>query len=1766
MYLWNFGDGTTGSGASPSHTYTADGIDTVSVTATDVDGASSQASMVIEIFPSVSAGSNVSTNEGTAVNFQGSAAGGALTYLWDFGDGGTAAGTLTPSHVYNQPGTFTATLTATDSFGLSSQSSLQVTVNDVPPTVDIGGPYSGIVGSPVSFLTSASEPVNPQPSFSYAWNFGDGSTGAGSSPTHTYTQVDNYTVALTVTDPYNGSTTATAVVTVAPNAAGSASSLTVTGFPTPDTAGAAGNVTVTALDAFGNIATGYRGTIHITSTDNRAVLPVNYTFVAADAGTHTFSVTLETAATQSITATDTSTPSLTGSETSIVVGAAAASSLTVSGFPTPDTAGVAHNVTVTAHDPYGNVATGFTGTIHFTSTDSQAVLPTNYTFVAADAGTHTFSVTLDTAGNQSITALAVRNPTIIGSETGIAVGAAAASSLTITGFPSPDTAGTAHNVTVTARDPYGNVATGYTGTVHFTSTDSQAVLPANYTFLAGDAGTHSFSVTLKTVGTRSISATDTVTSSITGTESGIAVGAAAASSLTVTGFPSPDTAGTAHNVTVSAFDPYGNIATGYTGSVHFTSSDSQALLPANYTFVAADAGTHTFTVTLKTAATQSITATDTATSSITGSETGITVQAAAASSLTVSGFPTPDTAGVGHHVTVTAYDAYGNVATGYLGTVHFTSTDSQASLPANYTFVAADAGTHTFFLTLKTAATQSITATDTANSTINGSETGITVQAAAASSLTITGLPGTVTAGTPNIVTVTAYDAYGNIATGYLGTIHFTSTDSQASLPANYTYSAGDAGAHVFSVTLSTPGSQTIAATDTATSSITGSAGATVTAAGTLVVSAGSNVTTSEGATVTFAGTVSGGTSPYTYLWNFGDGSATSGTTAGFVQTNTTTQGNWIGVYGAAGYNVIGDAANYPSYAIVTASGQSSHTWASSTTNVRALQKPENPTDRLAACWYSFSSFLVDVNLTDSRLHPFSIYALDWDSTSRSERIDVLDASSGATLDTRTISSFSGGEYLTWNMSGHVQFRVATVAGANAVISGLFIGNSLNSNIGTLTPSHTYTQRGTYTVSLTAIDSAGRSGTSNLVATVADVAPTATLTAPAGGNYGIPVSFSASATSPSPIDQAAGFTYNWNFGDGTTGSGASPTHIYTAVGTYTVSVTATDTDGATSQPASSPIQITQRVTQVYYVAPNPTSGTGTLTNPFGLPDLLTSSFQIGPALTILQPGDTLYFRGGDYHISDTSVPSGNHMQYIYPQNSGTALLPITLSSYPGEIANIIGDTGAQRPILGSDSPRRDDVQFLGFRVTPGVFLKGSDTFEAAGIDISGTGNEIAYNEIVGHTITYGDNHAGIWLDTFSTNTNLNHNYVHDFNGPGDHSVGILVWSNGTYSLTDNYTSNNGRGVVDKANSGSDFSQQGTIARNYISDELEGCFEGFRVTTQIYDNVIGVGINLGGADQYSNVYNNLFLNLQVGGIGQQAIGLGGAHFQIEDSNFWNNVFGATSPGVDVFSSSYQNYVKTDPGATFSYLDYNFYTATPRYQFVNVTDNFAQMLADGWEAHSAQVASLTNIYQDLVSYVLKPAYQTAGRYGDAVGPRPSNITVAQILDPARYGPAAYAGAGPAVAIQPSNQAVNGVQITPAGAVANGPATGTATSAPEAAAQMVLTSMAPAPDGGNARAVSTLSQLVMAMGPPPWNTAPGKVRSVVKVTSRNSGGASIHRMGFSSKLTIAALAPSTQASLDSKHSLFAPSRFGLKPGSYEADRGSGPARPNSLNRAKA
>jgi hypothetical protein len=594
----------------------------------------------------------------------------------------------------------------------------------------------------------------------------------------------------------------------------SLSNFTVTGSSSA-TAGVSQTIKVTAIGSSGATFTGYLGTVHFTGSDAQAGLPADYVFTAADQGVHTFTITLKTAGSQSVTATDLANPSSSGSLTGVTVTAAAPGAFRVTGFPAT-IAGAPHNFTVTVTDSYGNPTSNYTGTVHFTTSDWEGVLPANYTFTAADAGIHTFTATLKAAYPQTITVTDTAQSSITGGQSNIPVSPSSFNAFAIWPYPSTAFVGVPYAYTISAVDAYNNTVASYTGTAHFTSTDLSATLPADYTFTAADQGIHVFNITLNSVGSRLVTVTDTMISTASGH---VWVQASPPVSLNLSmgggqvGAPPPASpTGAAQQLTVTVTGAAGATLTGYTGTLHFTSSDPKAALPADYTFKAADKGVHTFTITLKTAGSQSVTATDKSNSAITATLSGVIVKPGPLSALRVSGFPAT-VAGLAHTFTVSATDVNGNVITGYTGTVHFTTTDWEGTLPANYTFTAADKGVHTFTATLRAAYPESITATDVANAALSGQQTNISVTPGAFARMVIWSYPSTV-AGVSNTFTVSAQDVYNNTITGYTGRVHFNSIDPQAVLPADYTFTTADKGAHSFSAALKTAGNERLSVFD----------------------------------------------------------------------------------------------------------------------------------------------------------------------------------------------------------------------------------------------------------------------------------------------------------------------------------------------------------------------------------------------------------------------------------------------------------------------------------------------------------------------------------------------------------------------------------------------------------------------------------------------------------------------------------------------------------------------------------------------------------------------------------------------------------------------------------------------------------------------------------------------------------------------------------------------------------------------------------------
>lgn len=273
--------------------------------------------------------------------------------------------------------------------------------------------------------------------------------------------------------------------------------------------------------------------------------------------------------------------------------------------------------------------------------------------------------------------------------------------------------------------------------------------------------------------------------------------------------PDPEPFYTSTYVYVTALDDTNAVDTSYAGTAVVTSSDPGLAVIGPLTFAA---GVLEFHIAFKKAGLQSVTLTDNANASITGTAS-TTVSPGPPTHFSVDG--AAPVAGAAMPFTVNARDLFNNLATSYAGTVHITSSDAQATLPADF---AITAGTGAASATFRTSLAQTLTVTDTADAGMTGTGN-FTVAAGPATHLALT-LPATVDAGAPFNFDVMAKDAFENSNASYAGTLHFTSSDAGATLPADSTLSNGQG---TFSATLQVAHSNTsITATDTVDASLTG--------------------------------------------------------------------------------------------------------------------------------------------------------------------------------------------------------------------------------------------------------------------------------------------------------------------------------------------------------------------------------------------------------------------------------------------------------------------------------------------------------------------------------------------------------------------------------------------------------------------------------------------------------------------------------------------------------------------------------------------------------------------------------------------------------------------------------------------------------------------------------------------------------------------------------------------------------------------------------
>lgn len=201
-FLWDFGDGTQGSGLTVQHAYTQPGVYRITLRVVDSRGREAKATRLLRVVPSgLAADFTWSPDEPTVldvVQFTDLSQGEIVSWTWDFGDGVTSS-EPNPQHQYEAKGTYTVTLTVADAFGNSHTKEKLLTVVNAPPVAEPNGPYQGALYQAILF--SAKSSYDPDGEIAeYLWDFGDGGTARGETVAHVYQKPGQYTVCLTVVD------------------------------------------------------------------------------------------------------------------------------------------------------------------------------------------------------------------------------------------------------------------------------------------------------------------------------------------------------------------------------------------------------------------------------------------------------------------------------------------------------------------------------------------------------------------------------------------------------------------------------------------------------------------------------------------------------------------------------------------------------------------------------------------------------------------------------------------------------------------------------------------------------------------------------------------------------------------------------------------------------------------------------------------------------------------------------------------------------------------------------------------------------------------------------------------------------------------------------------------------------------------------------------------------------------------------------------------------------------------------------------------------------------------------------------------------------------------------------------------------------------------------------------------------------------------------------------------------------------------------------
>ncbi|MCI0641905.1 MAG: PKD domain-containing protein [Gemmataceae bacterium] len=359
-------------------------------------------------------------------------------------------------------------------------------------------------------------------------------------------------------------------------------------------------------------------------------------------------------------------------------------------------------------------------------------------------------------------------------------------------------------------------------------------------------------------------------------------------------------------------------------------------------------------------------------------------------------------------------------------------------------------------------------------------------------------------------------------------------------------------------------------------------------------VSAGPDKTGNEGASVTFNAAVQGGSGPYTFQWNFGDGTTSSPSSSPTINhtyadngtyTATLSVTDFFGLVGTdtalvtvnnaapSSLNLTRSAASIDENNTLTLNGSFADPGTLDTHSV-VIQWGDgtSTTLNLAANVTTFSAnHLYADNPADQANGSFNIQVSVKDNsnaqTTASTSVQVVNqAPSNLTL-TRSATSIDENNSLTLDGS----FADAGTLDTHQVVIQWGDGTSstlnLAANVTTFSANHVFLDNpagqanGSFTIQVEVKDKENAQTSTSTSVQVNNVAPTGSSGGPYEGNAGQSIAFASTVSDPSPTDTSAGFTYLWDFGDGSTSDQVSPSHAFAAAGTYTVTLKITDKDG-----------------------------------------------------------------------------------------------------------------------------------------------------------------------------------------------------------------------------------------------------------------------------------------------------------------------------------------------------------------------------------------------------------------------------------------------------------------------------------------------------------------------------------------------------------------------------------------------------------------------------